>query len=885
MDQPLSPEKENPSADETLGTIQGGPSEPSPDADDRGKTPKSQEKQTTKGDTGESVEFLRQYAPYGPWQIHAFDPDRKTKPITEFFTDYEEAQAFIEKHNGTRNLYFTLNETKPGKDRKKTDITKMRCIAVDLDPPKTSARDLEADRVEILGLLTENLPEGVPEPSIVWDSGGGYWAVWFFENPKATNADVAGIHAEEVEKTIRELERFAIGVEEAFGPPYADNCFNIDRIARLPGTLNIPDAKKREAGRVERMARVVKVTGKTYSLNDFPKGEPRNIGTNAGHSSSSDHQVKVDPSSAKRLESIDKLPRECAPWLGPLIETGINPDDPTKYDGGKDRSGALYATVCELLRAGVDNELIYGIITDKKWKISASVLDKSNVQRYAMRQIQKAHDNTSTPWLKDWNDRYCIIEASGAGCKVYEEKYDPAMHSYRATYHSFEDVKKMNLHRLTEVPKFDKDGKPDGVTFKKKADLWLEHPRANRRELVVFVPGKDLDDDPRFEGRYLNRWCGYTYETVQGDKHQSYLAHLRDNVCCGNDEHYQYLLSWMARAIQQPDKPGEVAIVMRGKKGVGKSFPAKHFGKLFGRHSMTVSNKKHLTGNFNAHLEDKVFFLADEAFFEGDKESEGVLKNLITGDTAAIERKGHDVQEQPNYLHIMMASNEKYVVPATPDERRFLVLDVSDKQMQNEDYFERIAEDLNAGGYENLLWFLQNRDISNFKVRKVPQTDGLLDQQLRGLNPVQKTVYEILKKREVPFGKLVGGDLWLPTTALQKYIAHERKVKDVSADEVTEFLRLPKKTIIKNNAFDSASHGAMNGKERRDKTTYNKSRRAGTLIPAGVKEARIRFEHAVGMKIHWDDDCGEHDTIDVAEYHISERGPWYDMPDEGKDKF
>jgi len=36
-----------------------------------------------------------------------------------------------------------------------------------------------------------------------------------------------------------------------------DHCHNIDRIMRLPGTWNIPNAKKRAAGRVERMARIV----------------------------------------------------------------------------------------------------------------------------------------------------------------------------------------------------------------------------------------------------------------------------------------------------------------------------------------------------------------------------------------------------------------------------------------------------------------------------------------------------------------------------------------------------------------------------------------------------------------------------------------------------
>ena len=43
-------------------------------------------------------------------------------------------------------------------------------------------------------------------------------------------------------------------------------------------------------------------------------------------------------------------------------------------------------------------------------------------------------------------------------------------------------------------------------------------------------------------------------------------------------------MSWMARAIQQPWRPGEVAVVLRGEKGTGKTFFADHLGELFGEH-------------------------------------------------------------------------------------------------------------------------------------------------------------------------------------------------------------------------------------------------------------------------------------------------------------
>jgi hypothetical protein len=45
---------------------------------------------------------------------------------------------------------------------------------------------------------------------------------------------------------------------------------NIDRILRLPGTVNLPNAKKRKAGRVPCQTRLISFNGGTYSLDDFP---------------------------------------------------------------------------------------------------------------------------------------------------------------------------------------------------------------------------------------------------------------------------------------------------------------------------------------------------------------------------------------------------------------------------------------------------------------------------------------------------------------------------------------------------------------------------------------------------------------------------------------
>jgi len=116
--------------------------------------------------------------------------------------------------------------------------------------------------------------------------------------------------------------------------------------------------------------------------------------------------------------------------------------------------------------------------------------------------------------------------------------------------------------------------------------------------------------------------------------------HIRSILCSGDDRVFEYLLSWLARCVQKPERPAEVAIVMCGGRGTGKGAFVRAFGSIFGQHFTHISQARHLTGNFNAHLEDSVVLFVDEGFWAGDKQGEAVLKHLITEPSMMIERKG-----------------------------------------------------------------------------------------------------------------------------------------------------------------------------------------------------------------------------------------------------
>jgi len=229
------------------------------------------------------------------------------------------------------------------------------------------------------------------------------------------------------------------------------------------------------------------------------------------------------------------------------------------------------------------------------------------------------------------------------------------------------------------------------------------------------------------------------------------LDYLLKVVCQNDATNYQYLVNWLASGIQHPERQGEVAVVLRGLKGVGKSTLGRLMLKIFGQHGMQITNSKHLVGNFNSHLRNTAFLFADEAFFAGDRTGENVLKGLVTEPHIVIEKKGVDAVVARNRLKILMCSNSEWVVPATSDERRFFILDVSDEQRGRVTYWQQLNNAVDNGGAAGFLHHLQQTDISKFNVRVVPNTSGLDSQKLQSLGVIESVVYSALYQGTLGF--------------------------------------------------------------------------------------------------------------------------------------
>jgi Family of unknown function (DUF5906) len=364
--------------------------------------------------------------------------------------------------------------------------------------------------------------------------------------------------------------------------------------------------------------------------------------------------------------------------------------------------------------------------------------------------------------IMEINKRHFMIRNVGGKCRIGEMRPNPIGGGQMLSLQSVDDFKTWLSNCYVSVR-----GTDGSVKQKPLGDYWIKHAQRRQYESVDLVPNapKELPNGN------LNLWRGFGVEPRPGDWSRM-RWHIGSILAGGDPKAAEYILCWVAWSLQHPGEPAEVALVLQGGKGSGKGVFGKAIARCFGEHGLHIFHQSHLTGNFNGHLRSCLFLFADEAFWAGDKKGESVLKGLITERSLVIEQKGIDPIQWPNRLHVLMAANAEWVVPASHDERRFAVFNVSNRYAQGEApdeerraYFEALHGELDNGGVEAMLFDMRSWQLGSWHPRQIYQTEGLRKQKEQSLTPLEEWLLGLLQEGRLP-GSRPGKSAFSTTRAL-----------------------------------------------------------------------------------------------------------------------
>jgi hypothetical protein len=164
----------------------------------------------------------------------------------------KEMVAWIANWNATHGIYFAANPSRKQafgrrasefmrKEAETLDLAAFQYAPTDFDPPKSMSPDEWEKHVR------EKLADLDLKPTLIWRSGYGMQAMWRIKPAVdlLTNDDV------------RQCKRTCKGVAEMVNEKAgltSDSVASLDHIFRLAGTVNHPNHKKRQLGRVAVLA-------------------------------------------------------------------------------------------------------------------------------------------------------------------------------------------------------------------------------------------------------------------------------------------------------------------------------------------------------------------------------------------------------------------------------------------------------------------------------------------------------------------------------------------------------------------------------------------------------------------------------------------------------
>ena len=190
---------------------------------------------------------------------------------------------------------------------------------------------------------------------------------------------------------------------------------------------------------------------------------------------------------------------------------------------------------------------------------------------------------------------------------------------------------------------------------------------------------------------------------------------------------YQYLLKYLAHALQKPYELPCVSLVLIGDKGCGKDFIFDFLGKyVFGdQYYANYNNNNQFVSRQDIGRMNKFLVKLEEANRKICMENADLIKSLITSPTLSYDPKySVNSVSLPNYIRYVFTTNNECPFDLSDKERRFVLFKCSSEQVGKIDFWSEIRQVLSTKEAGRAVAdYLLSVDLQGFQVIKQPTND------------------------------------------------------------------------------------------------------------------------------------------------------------------
>lgn len=216
------------------------------------------------------------------------------------------------------------------------------------------------------------------------------------------------------------------------------------------------------------------------------------------------------------------------------------------------------------------------------------------------------------------------------------------------------------------------------------------------------------------------------------------LNYIKEVWANSNEEVYSYLIKWLSEMVK--GHKNKTCLYVKGLQGIGKStIPEFIRDFVIGKNVTCKGKSDHLKGQHNLQLLGRIFVYFEELQFFSDKEWNAVdseLKDMITDTYGSYTDKYEKRFEAENLNNYMVLTNNNI---KGVNGRRYLVIDISSKYMDNFEYFGNLRKScFNDEVGKAFYCYLKEIDTENFNSLNMPETRNKNDIVVELLTPIEK---------------------------------------------------------------------------------------------------------------------------------------------------
>ena len=255
---------------------------------------------------------------------------------------------------------------------------------------------------------------------------------------------------------------------------------------------------------------------------------------------------------------------------------------------------------------------------------------------------------------------------------------------------------------------------------------WIKDPKRRMvNSLVYKMPGDCLPNE-------ASLFNGFAYKQMEGQDDAAIML-FRDLVSSGmGDEEpvVDYAMKYFAHMIQKPfEIPGTAIIMSSHRHGTGKDTLVNCMASIIGSHAVHYNSETQFWDKHDTKKEGAILIHLEEACARANKAKSSELKALITADRIDMNPKGIKAYDVPNVARIIMTTNEADPVNLEESDRRFLIVNPSNRLL-TADWIAIYSQIKTPAFIATVGRYLETLSLDGWNPRKLPMTAikaGLLD--------------------------------------------------------------------------------------------------------------------------------------------------------------